>query len=142
MYHGTPNSDPEKIKTALWTMLTNALSATAEAEVDVSGCKVFVTNRPDASAMDMFAVVDINGTVTDYDGYSRCVCMVQLFAMDIDKIGTPNMVVLSNLYDTLVSALPYNEAPYTFSKKNQIGRRDPHGFHVTMVNLDCLIYKT
>lgn len=142
MYHGTPNSDPEKIKTALWTLLTNALSATDGEEVDVSGCKVFITNRTDASVNDMFAVVGINGTVTDYDGYSRCVCLVQLFARDIDEIGTSNMVVLSNLYDTLLAALPSNEVPYTFSKKNQIARRDPHGFHVTMVNLDCLIYNT
>jgi len=138
--YGTPNSDPEKIKTALWTLLTNAFAATEDETVDVSDCKVFITNRPDASAMDSFAVVDINGSIVDYDGYSRCVCIVQLFVKDIDKIGTPNMTGLSNLYDVLLTALPSNVAPYTFDKKNQIGRRDIHGFHVTMVNLDCLIY--
>ena len=140
MYHGTPNSDPEKIKTALWALVNNAFVATDGETVDVSDCKVFVSNRPDASSMSKFAVVDINGAVIDYDGYSRCTCAVLLYAKDIDKKGTSNMTVLTNLYDTLLSALPYNERPYTFSKKNQIGRRDIHGFHVTMVNLDCLIY--
>lgn len=140
MYHGTPNSDPEKIKTALWNLVANAFAATEDEVVDVSDCKVFITNRPDSSEMAYFAVVDVNGSVVDYDGYSRCICIVQLFVRDIDMIGTPNMTGLSNLYDTLLAALPYNVAPYTFGKKNQIGRRDIHGFHVTMVNLDCLIY--
>jgi len=132
MYRGTPNSDPEKIKTALWNLIKNA--------DDEITANVFVTNRPVASNLTDFAVVDINGVVVDYDGYSRCVCMVQLFAKDIDTKGTSNMAKLSQMYDNLLKVLPYNVAPYTFDKKNQVGRRDIHGFHATMVNLDCLIY--
>jgi hypothetical protein len=139
MYKGTPNTDPEKIKTALWGFLHTAFESTKDELIDVSGTKIFVSNRPAESSVSTFAIVDVNGSITDFDGYARCVCLVQLFARDIDNKGTTDMVKLSQLYDTMVSALPYNDGSYTFSKKNQVGRRDVHGFHSTMVNLDCLI---
>lgn len=129
MYHGTPNSDPELIKTALWTLLNGVVSD-----------NVFISNRKSVSDLSDFAVVGVNGTVIDSDGYSRCTCFVQLFAKDIDNIGTSDMVKLSAMYDSLLTVLPSNEKPYTFSKRNQVGRRDSHGFHLTMINLDCLIY--
>lgn len=129
MYHGTPNSDPEKIKTALWNLLSGVVSD-----------NVFVSNRPSKSDLTDFVVIGINGAVIDFDGYSRCTCLVQLFAKDLDKIGTSDMTKLSSMYDSLLTVLPSNEKPYTFSKGNQVGRRDLHGFHLTMVNLDCLIY--
>jgi len=129
MYKGTPNSDPEKIKTALWTLLSGVVSD-----------NVFVSNRPAKSANDDFVVVGVNGAVIDFDGYSRCTCFAQLFARDIDNTGTSDMVKLSSMYDSLLSVLPSNEKPYTFSKANQVARRDSHGFHLTMINLDCLIY--
>jgi hypothetical protein len=130
MYHQTPNTDPEKVKTALWNLIKNG---------SVSQ-NVFVSNRPAVSTNDDFVVVDVNGAITDFDGYARCVCMVQLFARDIDNVGTANMVKLSSMYDTLISILPYNVKPYTFSKKNQVGRRDSLGFHATIINLECIIY--
>lgn len=129
MYHGTPNSDPEKIKTALWNLLSGVVSD-----------NIFISNRQANSDLSDFAVIGVNGAVTDFDGYSRCTCFVQLFAKDIDKIGTSDMTKLSSMYDALLSVLPSNKSPYTFSKGNQIGSRDSHGFHLTMVNLDCLIY--
>jgi len=129
MYHSTPNSDPEKIKTALWTLLSGTVSD-----------NVFVSNRPATSDLLDFVVIDVNGAIVDYDGYGKCVCMVQLFAKDINYIGTPDMAKLTAMYDLLLTVLPYNIKPYTFSKKNQVGRRDSHGFHATLINLDCLIY--
>ena len=140
MYHSTPDSDPEKVKTALWSLVKNALwrpLSTPKIEI----CEnVFVTNRPMASDLTCFAVVGINGAITDYDGYSRCICLVQLFAKDLDTNGTENMSKLTDMYEALLTSLPYNTAPYTFSKKNQVGTRDVHGFHSTLLNLDCLIY--
>ena len=130
MYHSTPDSDPEKVKTALWHLVDDAAVS----------ANVFVSNRPVNSDLTDFVVVNINGAITDYDGYSRCICLVELFAKDIDKKGTPNMGKLTEMYEALLAALPYNVAPYTFDKKNQIGTRDIHGFHVTRINLDCLIY--
>lgn len=124
------DTDPMKIKTALWHFINNA---------GVSA-NIFTTNRPNASKLDDFVIVDINGIVTDKAGYARCICMVQLFAKDIDQNGTENMTKLSEMYSALMDALPYNSKPYTFSKRNQVGRRDSLGFHATLVNLDCLIY--
>jgi len=129
MYKGTPNSDPEKIKTALWSLLSGVVSD-----------NVFISNRSSTSDNDDFVVVGVNGAVIDFDGYSRCTCFVQLFARDINNTGTSDMVKLSSMYDSLLSVLPSNAKPYAFSKANQVGRRDSHGFHLTMINLDCLIY--
>ena len=130
------DTDPVLIQTALWNFIDNA---------GVSS-NIFVSNRPNTSRHDDFVVVDVNGMVTDKEvdngtTYSaRCVCLVQLFAKDIDQKGTENMAKLSEMYETLIDALPYNTAPYTFKKKNQVGRRDSLGYHATLVNLDCLIY--
>jgi hypothetical protein len=124
------DTDPVLIQTALWNFIDTA---------GVSA-NIFVSNRPNASRHDDFVVVDINGVVTDKAGHARCVCLVQLFAKDIDQKGTENMAKLSEMYETLIDALPYNTAPYTFRKKNQVGRRDSLGYHATLVNLDCLIY--
>lgn len=130
------NSDPVKILTALWTLLhTKGVSN-----------NIYISNRPAASKHDDFVVISINGAVTDKTANggmslgAKCVCLVQLFAKDIDQKGTQNMTKLSTMYDALLTALPYNTAPYTFSKKNQVGQRDSLGFHATLVNLDCLIY--
>ena len=126
----TTDADPVNIKLALWHLIKDA---------GVSN-NIRTSNRPDSSKWNDFVVVDINGFVTDRDGYARCVCLVQLFAKDIDQNGTENLEKLSSMYSTLVNSLPYNTAPYTFSKKNQVGSRDALGFHATLVNLDCLIY--
>lgn len=124
------DTDPIKIQTALWNLVKDA---------DVSD-NVFVSNRPASSDLDDFVVVDTNGLVNDGAGHARCICLVQLFAKDIDFNGTENMTRLSEMYSALLDALPYNSAPYTFSKRNQVGKRDSNGFHATLVNLDCLIY--
>jgi len=136
------NTDPNLILTALWTMLDGI--------VDINDEKVFpvvsISNRPAVADIDSFVVIDINGMVLDRNmdsGYAhnaRCVCLVQLFARDLDAKGTLNMGQLTTMYSALLGALPYNTSPYTFSKKNQVGRRDALGFHATLVNLDCLIY--
>jgi hypothetical protein len=122
--------DPVKIQNALWYLVKDA---------EVSD-NIFVGNRPASSELDDFVVVDLNGVVRDLAGHARCTCLVQLFAKDIDQNGTENMTRLSEMYASLLGGLPYNAAPYTFSKKNQVGRRDSLGFHATLVNLDCLIY--
>lgn len=124
------DTDPIKIQTALWNLVKDA---------GVSD-KVFVSNRPASSDHDDFVIVDTNGIVRDEAGYARCICLVQLFARDIDQNGTENMTKLSEMYSALLDALPYNKSPYTFSKRNQVGKRDSNGFHATLVNLDCLIY--
>ncbi len=122
--------DPVKIQTVLWYLAKDA-------EVSEN---VFVANRPQDSELEDFVVVDINGPIRDLAGHARCTCLVQLFAKDIDLNGTENMTRLSEMYAALLDGLPYNAAPYTFTKRNQVGRRDSHGFHATLVNLDCLIY--
>jgi len=136
------NADPNLVLTALWTFLDGI--------TDDEDAKVFpvvhIGNRPAASDNDSFVVININGLVQDKTTDTRdsvggrCVCLVQLFARDIDANGTLNMGQLSTMFNALVGALPYNTSPYTFSKKNQVGRRDVLGFHATLVNLDCLIY--
>lgn len=136
------NTDPNLILTALWTMLDSI--------VDIDDEKVFpvvnISNRPAVAASDSFVVIDINGMVLDKPTDSgnaiggKCVVLVQLFAKDLDNKGTLDMVKLTAMYEALLGALPYNLAPYTFTKKNQVGRRDALGFHATLVNLDCLIY--
>lgn len=123
------DADPIKVQTALWGMI-DSLGVSAN---------IFVVNRPDASKLDDFVVVDVNGAITDYDGYARCVCLVQLFAKDIDKKGTENMTKLTEMYEALLDGLPYVTGVYTFKKRNQVGRRDTLGFHATLINLDCLI---
>jgi len=124
------NANPDLILTALWNLLTT------EGISD----NIFISNRPAVADIDDFVVIDINGMVLDKAGHARCVCLVQLFARDIDKKGTLNMTRLTEMYDALLGALPSNISPYTFDKKNQVGRRGTHGFHATLVNLDCLIY--
>ena len=130
------NTDPNLILTALWT----ALSSTGISD------NIFIGNRPSVADIDDFVVIDINGMVQDKQTdvgkavSGKCVCLVQLFARDIDAKGTLNMTKLSAMYSALLDTLPYNTSPYTFSKKNQVGRRDTLGFHATLVNLDCLIY--
>jgi hypothetical protein len=130
------DSDPELIKTALWNLVKDA---------GVSD-NIFVSNRPDSSKLPDFVIVDTNGFVTDKlvdNGSSfggKCLCLVQLYAKDIDQKGTEDMVKLSEMYAALIDGLPYNSAPYTFRKKNQVGRRDTLGFHATLINLECLIY--
>ena len=130
------NTDPNLILTALWT----ALSSTGISD------NFFIGNRPAVADIDDFVVIDINGMVQDKQTDAgkavsgKCVCLVQLFARDIDAKGTLNMTKLSAMYSALLDTLPYNTSPYTFSKKNQVGRRDTLGFHATLVNLDCLIY--
>jgi hypothetical protein len=130
MYHGVPNTDIEKIKTALWNIVTDA---------NVSD-NVFTSNRKSKSDLSDFVVVGINGSVNPYDGGARCICFVSLFAKDIDNIGTEDMGRLTEMYDALILALPYNVKPYTFSYERQIGRRDSHGFHANIFNLECKIY--
>jgi len=124
------DTDPEKIKTALWNIVNSAGVSTT----------VYTSNRKSVSGVTDFAIVDVNGIITDKAGHARCICMVQMFAKDIDEKGTENMTKLSSMYASLLAALPYNSKPYTFSKRNQVGRRDMLGFHATIVNLDCLIY--
>lgn len=126
----TTDTDPVLIQSALW----NAIR-----DIGVSD-NVFISNRPSASSVSDFVVIDINGYVVDKAGHARCVCLVQLFAKDLDNKGTMNMSKLSEMYETLLDALPYNTSPYTFTKKNQVGKRDTLGYHATLVNLDCLIY--
>lgn len=121
--------DPVKIQNALWWLVKDA---------NVSE-NIFIGNRPESSDLDDFVVVD-TGSVRDLAGHARSICLVQLFAKDINLNGTVNMTRLSEMYEALLSGLPYNAAPYTFSKRNQVGRRDSNGFHATLVNLDCLIY--
>lgn len=121
--------DPVKIQNALWWLVKDA---------NVSE-NIFIGNRPESSYLDDFVVVD-TGSVRDLAGYARSICLVQLFAKDINLNGTVNMTRLSEMYEALLSGLPYNAAPYTFSKRNQVGMRDSNGFHATLVNLDCLIY--
>lgn len=136
------NTDPNLILTALWTFL-DGITDDEDAKVFPS---IYIDNRPAVSDNDSFVVININGLVQDknldvgaaYGG--KCVCLVQLFARDIDAKGTLNMVQLSTMYSALTGNLPNNTSPYTFSKKNQVGRRDSLGFHATLVNLDCLIY--
>lgn len=138
----TTNADPNLILTALWTMLDSV--------VDINDEKVFpvvnISNRPAVATHDSFVVIDINGMVLDRNTDSgnaiggKCVCLVQLFARDLDAKGTLDMGTLTAMYEALLGALPYNSAPYTFTKKNQVGRRDALGYHATLVNLDCLIY--
>lgn len=124
------SADPNLILTALWTLLqSNGVSD-----------NIFISNRPAVADHDDFVVIDINGMIRDKAGHARCVCLVQLFARDIDAKGTLDMGKLSEMYSTLLDSLPYNTSPYTFSKKSQVGRRDALGFHATLVNLDCLIY--
>jgi hypothetical protein len=136
------NSDPNLILTALWTMLDSIVDEENEKVFPV----VSISNRPAVGTHDDFIVIDINGMVLDRNmdsGHAhnaRCVVLVQLFARDLDAKGTLNMGKLTTMYKALIGALPYNSAPYTFSKKNQVGRRDTLGFHATLVNLDCLIY--
>ena len=122
--------DPVKIQNVLWYLVKDA-------EVSEN---IFVANRPADSELSDFVVVDVNGAIRDLAGHARCTCLIQLFAKDIDLNGTENMTRLSEMYAALLSGLPYNAAPYTFTKRNQVGRRDSHGFHATLVNLDCLIY--
>ena len=124
------DTDPMAIQTALWHLIDDALVSE----------NIYVANRPNSSKLNDFVVVDVNGLITDKFGHARCICLVQLFAKDIDQKGTENMTRLSEMYSALLEALPYNSAPYTFSKKNQVGRRDTLGYHATLVNLDCLIY--
>jgi hypothetical protein len=124
------DTDPVLIQSALWSMIS---------DIAVSD-NVFVSNRPSNCTLTDFVVVDINGMVVDKAGHARCVCLVQLFAKDLDQLGTEDMGKLSTMYSTLLGALPYNTSPYTFTKKNQVGRRDSLGYHATLVNLDCLIY--
>jgi hypothetical protein len=124
------NADPNLILTALWTLIKG---------VGVSD-NIFISNRPSVADIDDFIVIDINGMVRDNAGHARCVCLVQLFARDVDKKGTMDMTKLTEMYSTLLGVLPSNISPYTFDKKNQVGRRDIFGFHATLVNLDCLIY--
>lgn len=121
--------DPVKIQNALWWLIK---------DTGVSD-NIFVGNRPQSSDLSDFVVVD-TGSVRDLAGHARSICLVQLFAKDIDLNGTENMERLSEMYSTLLGGLPYNAAPYTFSKRNQVGKRDSGGFHATLVNLDCLIY--
>lgn len=121
--------DPVKIQNALWYLISDAAVSD----------NIFVANRPQSSELPDFVVVD-TGTVRDLAGHARCICLVQLFAKDIDLNGTENMTRLSEMYAALLAGLPYNAAPYTFSKRNQVGKRDSNGFHATLVNLDCLIY--
>lgn len=121
--------DPVKIQNALWYLISDAAVSD----------NIFVANRPQSSDLPDFVVVD-TGTVRDLAGHARCICLVQLFAKDIDLNGTENMTRLSEMYTALLDGLPYNAAPYTFSKRNQVGKRDSNGFHATLVNLDCLIY--
>jgi len=130
------NTDSNLILTALWTAL-NAAGVSSN---------IHISNRPAVADIDDFVVIDINGSI-NYDitdGRTlisgKCVCFVQLFARDIDAKGTLNMAKLSSMYSSLIGALPYNTSPYTFSIKNQVGRRDSLGFHAKLVNLDCLIY--
>lgn len=121
--------DPVKIQNALWYLVKDA---------GVSA-NIFIGNRPESSSLPDFVVVN-TGTVRDLAGHARSICLVQLFAKDIDLNGTENMARLSEMYSALLGGLPYNAAPYTFSKRNQVGKRDSGGFHATLVNLDCLIY--
>ena len=130
MYHGVPNTDIEKIKTALWQIVTDATVTD----------NVFTSNRKSKSDLSDFAVVGLNGSVVIYDGGASCTCFVALYAKDIDNIGTENMGGLTAMYDALVLAFPYNVKPYTFSLGNPFGRRDSHGFHSTIVNIECKIY--
>lgn len=133
----TTDADPNMILTALWNHIS--LIKTEEGETVFNN--VFIGNRPTTSeAMNDFVVISTNGTVVDKAGHARCVCMVQLFARDIDAKGTLNMGKLSDMFEALTDALPYNSKPYTFTKKNQVGIRDSLGFHATLINLDCLIY--
>jgi len=130
------DTDPEKIKAVLWH-LVNDSGASAN---------IFTTNRPQNSSLEDFVVVDVNGVIRDGfvdNGSSykaNCICMIQLFAKDINLNGTENMTKLSEMYEALMDILPYDAAPYRFTKKNQVGKRDSSGFHATLVNLDCSIY--
>ena len=130
------NADPNLILTALWNLIDGITDDEDEKVFE----NIFISNRPAVADVDNFIVIDINGMILDKAGHARCVCLVQLFAKDIDEKGTLDMTKLTEMYSALLGALPSNTSPYTFSKKNQVGRRDTLGFHATLVNLDCLIY--
>lgn len=136
------NADSNLILTALWTFLDGITDGDDEKVFPV----VNIANRPAVATNDSFVVIDINGMISGRstdggnDCMARCVCLVQLFARDLDAKGTLDMVKLTSMHSALIGALPYNIAPYTFKKKNHVGRRDALGFHATLINLDCLIY--
>ena len=125
------NSDARKIQMALWTHLKDS---------DVSAV-IELDNRTEASdGVTDFVVIKTNGYVLNKAGHGRCVVLVDMYAKDLDQKGTINLDKLTDMFDLLDGCLPYNTAPYTFSIKNQVGKRDTLGYHITSVNLDCLIY--
>jgi hypothetical protein len=119
------------ILTALW----NVLSAANLSE------NILIDNRKSASKLDSFVVIGINGRIRNMVGHSRCDCFVQLFARDVDTVGTPGMTKISELSEGLLQALPKDtqSGVYTFNLGDEIGKRDLLGFHSVIFNVSCLI---
>jgi hypothetical protein len=116
---------------ALWNVLNTA---------NVSE-NILIDNRRSASKLDSFVVIGINGRIRNMVGHSRCDCFVQLFARDVDLLGTPGMTKISELSSALLSSLPKDKQSgvYTFNMGDEIGKRDLLGFHSVIFNVRCLI---
>lgn len=126
-------SDAQKYKIllALWNILNTAgLSE-----------NILIDNRKSASKLDSFVVIGINGRIRNMVGHSRCNCFVQLFARDVDTVGTVNITTIDSLSDALHTALPPDSQSgvYTFNMGDEIGKRDLLGFHSVIYNVSCLI---
>jgi len=126
-------SDAQKynILLALWNVLDAA---------NLSD-NILIDNRKSASKLDSFVVIGINGRIRNQMGYSRCNCFVQLFAKDVDTVGTVNITTIASMSTALQTAITKDKhsGAYTFNMGDEIGKRDFLGFHSVIYDVSCLV---